>query len=152
MMFLALALSFVVDPITMLIVGLVSSLVFFSVKAKGSPRERFLRRVRVLYGLLWAFFLCFAAAETCTYFNLAPHPFDPSRTGNDFMWNGYLEWAVGSIVDTRVPTYRSFGTNALAFALFLLQPLCLWLGARLGTMLAFWNDLGNWSRPIKTRP
>ncbi|OGL74477.1 hypothetical protein A3C96_04025 [Candidatus Uhrbacteria bacterium RIFCSPHIGHO2_02_FULL_60_10] len=136
--------TFLVDPLTMLVVGLGATVAFLLVGREGlRAREKFLARKRLLNVLLTAFFMVFIAMEILTYFDVLPHPFDAAKTGNDFMWNGYVDWLFGPLFDTAVPTYRSFGMTALAFLLFLLQPVCLLLGRSLGFKLARSHDPDN---------
>lgn len=143
--------TFVVDPLTMVIVAFAATLAFFF-KRKGTKLsyEQFRSRKRLLDLFLLLFIAVFWSLEVMTYFNVMGHPFDHAKTGNDFMWNGYVEWLVGSVVNTTVPTYRSIPMTALAAVLMMLQLPCLLLGRRLAFMTAFFNDLDNWSRP-KTR-
>ena len=125
--------SFIVDPFTMLLVGALTVLLLH-VRPKGAQPDSdwFLRRRRAVDFLLVCFLSGFWTLELLTYFNYLGHPFLPGRTGNDFMWNGYLDFFVGRIVDTSVPTYLSPTLNALALPLFLSQALFLWLGRQLG--------------------
>ena len=140
--------TFVVDPLTMLVIGIVATLLAL-VKGKGTRLswKQFQRRKLILDLFLLGFLAVFWTLEVLTYFDVMGHPFDPAKTGNDFMWNGYLDWLIGPIVDTTVPTYRSIPMNILAAALLMLQLPCLLLGRRLGFMTAYFNDLDNWSRP-----
>jgi hypothetical protein len=98
---------------------------------------------------LWLllFVAAFWSAEALTYFDVMGHPFDAAKTGNDFMWNGYVDWLIGPIVDTTSPTHRSVPMTVLAAVLMLLQLPFLLLGRRLGLAIAYFNDLDNWSRP-----
>jgi len=140
--------SFIVDPPTMLGVGMVSSLVFLAKrKTKKLTYDRFRFRVLLLDLWLLLFLAAFWSAEALSYFDVMGHPFDAAKTGNDFMWNGYIDWLIGPIVDTSVPTYRSIPMNILAAVLMMVQLPCLLLGRRLGLMTVHFNDLDNWSRP-----
>ena len=65
------------------------------------------------------------------------------------MWNGYLDFFFGPLVDTSTPTYESPLMNVLAFGLLLAQYAALWLGMKLGYMTAFFNDLSRWTKPKK---
>ena len=142
--------TFLVDPLTLLVVVLVSTLLFL-VKGKGKrlTRRQFQKRKLALDLWLFGFLGFFWTLQVLTYFNVMGHPFDPSKTGNDFMWNGYVDMVIGSVVDTSIPTFRSVPMTMLAVVLMMLQLPCLLLGRRLGFMTAFFNDLDNWSRPRK---
>jgi len=143
--------TFIVDPLTMFLVGFVTVLVTFR-RGKGKPRlgwERYLRRKRILNVLFTVFLTVFWTLEILTYFNVLPYPFDPSRTGNDFMWNGYLDLFIGRIVDTTVPTYKSVGMNILALFLLILQFAMLRIGRWFGHMTSYFNDLDNWTTPSR---
>lgn len=123
-------LTFVVDPPTMLIAGVV----FAGVGAKWiRPRlaeGSWLRR-NVVFLLCAAFQLVFWTLGPLMYFDV---PYFAGRgLGNDFMWNGYLMGL--KVVDTTVPTYHSPLWNAVAVLGWLVQPLFLWLGVQLGYML-----------------
>lgn len=132
--------TFVVDPLTMIAVGALAGLVGL-LRPKGARMEwrEFQMRRRVIDALLVAFLVVFWTMEVLTYFNVMGHPFKPGHTGNDFMWNGYLDFFMDPIVDTTVPTYRSGRMNLLALVLFLAQAWFLSLGRRLGYRFALDN-------------
>jgi hypothetical protein len=141
--------TFIVDPLTFLLLGIVSVVAVFW-KRKGRPRltwGRFRRRKRIVDLGLLIFLVAFWTAEILTYFNVISHPFDPTKTGNDFMWNGYVEWIFGPVVDTTIPTFMSPGMNLLALVLLVSQLLLLRLGRLIGYTTAYFNDPDNWSRP-----
>jgi hypothetical protein len=125
--------TFLVDPPTLLVVGFLASLVGMS-NRKGRPLTvgEFHSRKRIVDRLLVLFVLGFWTMEALTYFNVMGHPFDPAKTGNDFMWNGYIEWFTGPMFDTTVPTYKDTGMNLLAIGLWLLQIPALLLGRAIG--------------------
>ncbi len=125
--------TFIVDPFTMLLVGAFMVLLAH-LRPKGAQPDQdwYLRRRRAVDFLLVCFLAGFWTMELLTYFNYLGHPFLPGRTGNDFMWNGYLDFFMGRIVDTTVPTYESARMNLLALPLFLSQAGFLWLGRQLG--------------------
>lgn len=140
--------TFVVDPLTLFVIGLVSTLLsLWRPKGKKLGYAAFVRRKRVLDVLLGLFLAGFWTLEVLSYFNVLGHPFNPAKTGNDFMWNGYLDFFMGPIVDTSSPTYESWGMNLLASGLLLLQYAALRVGRRLGYMTAYFNDLDRWTRP-----
>jgi hypothetical protein len=142
--------TFFVDPLLpCLLVGfLIARLSLITKKGAKLGYESFRKRKRIVSIALWSLFLLWVVgAEVPAYFNLIPHPFDTTRTGNDFMWNGYVEWIFGPIVDTTVPTYKSLGMNLLAVLLLLVQAGCVWFGSQLAYMTAFFDDLSKWSRP-----
>lgn len=140
--------TFVVDPLTFLLIGLVSTMVsLWTPKGKKLEYASFARRKRVLDVLLGLFLVGFWTLEALSYFNVMGHPFNPAKTGNDFMWNGYLDFFMGPIVDTSSPTYESWSMNLLALGLLLLQWAALWFGRQLGYMTAYFNDLNRWTRP-----
>lgn len=56
--------------------------------------------------------------------------------GNDFAWNGYLDWFGLKIMDASTPTYNYWWKNLLASGLVLIQPMAFWLGYRLGFVTA----------------
>ncbi len=142
--------TFFVDPLLpcLLFGFLIARLSLITGKGKKLDYESFRKRKRVVSAVLWSLFLLWVVgAEVPAYFNLIPHPFDGTRTGNDFMWNGYVEWLFGRIVDTTVPTYKSLGMNLLAVALLAVQAGAVWFGSQLAYMTAFFDDLNRWSRP-----
>ena len=129
--------TFAVDPLTMLFVGAIAVLAGMFKRRGGSMSgSEFRCRKRLVDAGLALFLAVFWTMEVLTYLNVWGHPFDPAKSGNDFMWNGYLEWLIGPIVDTTVPTFRSAWMNLLAAVLLLLQLPCLLLGRRLGHRLA----------------
>jgi hypothetical protein len=125
--------TFAVDPPTFFIVGLVAAFVgMLNLKGRALTKGEFLSRKRIIDVALVLFALGFWTLESLAYFNVTAHPFDPAKTGNDFMWNGYLEWFVGPLVDTTVPTFTSARWNLFALALWILQPLALLWGRSIG--------------------
>lgn len=142
--------TFLVDPPTFLIVGLLVSMVgLVNRKGRKLTRNEFMRRKRAVDTILLVFAVGFWVMEGLTYFNVLPDPLDPAKTGNYFMWNGYIDLIFGQIVHTAVPTFKSIGWNLVAIVLWALQPAALWLGRSLGYGSAFFNDMDNWSRPKK---
>jgi hypothetical protein len=144
--------TFFVDPLLpCLLVGFaIARLSLITKKGTKLGYAAFKKRKRVVGIALWSLFgLWVLGAELPAYFNLIPHPFDHARTGNDFMWNGYVEWLFGRIVDTTVPTYKSFGMNVLALALLGVQAGCVWFGSQLAYMTAFFDDMDRWTKPAK---
>jgi hypothetical protein len=143
--------TFFVDPLLpCLLVGfLIARLSLITKKGAKLGYESFRKRKRVVSIMLWSLFLLWVVgAEVPAYFNLIPHPFDHARTGNDFMWNGYIEWLFGGpVFDTTVPTYKSLGMNLLAVALLGVQAGCVWFGCQLAYMTAFFDDKDRWARP-----
>lgn len=109
--------------------------------------KEFLTRKKIIDALLIIFVLGFWTMEALSYFNVMPHPFYPDRTGNDFMWNGYIDFLGWSVVNTAMPTYQSLGMNLLALLLLALQIPFLLLGRALGYNTAFFNDKFNWTKP-----
>lgn len=129
-------LTFVVDPLTFFLVGLLTTLVFLiNPKSRQLTEGEFLARVKWLDRALTVFVLGFWTMEIGTYFDLINmhQGLYPEKSGNWFMWNGYLDMmGVGEIVDTTVPTYKSAGMNALALLLLLAQLPFLFWGRALG--------------------
>ncbi len=128
--------TFVVDPATFFAVGLIAALVAFA-HCRGHllSLEAVHRRTKVLNALLVLFVAGFWTMEVLTYFDLLDwhRGLYPDKSGNWFMWNGYLDLVgIGEVVDTTVPTYEFPGMNALALAFLLAQlPFLLW-GRALG--------------------
>ncbi|HTM68598.1 MAG TPA: hypothetical protein VL426_04820 [Candidatus Binatia bacterium] len=140
--------TFLVDPPTMLIVGLVSVLAGLATrKGRKLAWEQFKKRRRTIDVLQYAFLFGFWTFELLSYFDVMKHPFDPSRSGNDFMMNGYIEWLTGPIYHGPFPTYHYWWSWPLLAAMLLLQFGALRLGRALGYMTAYFNDLDRWSRP-----
>jgi hypothetical protein len=125
--------TFVVDPPTMLLAGVV----FVGVTVRWiMPRIGRQAGRKVLFGLCAAWQLAFWVLGAMMYFDV---PYFAERgLGNDFMWNGYLFGL--QVVDTTVPTYKSMGWNALAFLGWAVQPVFLWLGVQLGYILFGRNE------------
>lgn len=140
--------TFIVDPPTFLIVGLVGTIVgMINCKGRKLTYKEFLTRKKIIDILLFVFVIGFWTMEALSYFNVMAHPFYPDRTGNDFMWNGYIDFLGWSVVDTAVPTFKSLGMNLLALLLLALQIPFLLLGRALGYNTAFFNDKFNWTKP-----
>lgn len=140
--------TFLIDPPTMLVVGLVSVLVgLLTRKGRKLAWAEFLRRRRGIDILQYVFLFGFWTFELLTYFDVLGHPFDPSRSGNDFMWNGYIEWLTGPIFRGPFPTYHHWWSWPVLAGMLLLQYGALRLGRALGYMTAYFNDLDRWSRP-----
>ncbi|MBI4369385.1 MAG: hypothetical protein HY547_04070 [Elusimicrobia bacterium] len=116
--------TFVVDPPTMLAFGI--GVVLLAAKFfKGN--KKFILGACVLFQLL--FWIC----GPMMYFD-APF-FADQGTGNDFMWNGYL-MGFRVVPESAIPTYRSPIHNAIAVISWLIQPLFLYWGVKLGWQLA----------------
>jgi hypothetical protein len=145
--------TFVVDPLTFFLVGLFSVLVSgINRKGRQLTQQEFRGRKKVLDTLFIIFVLGFWAMEVGTYFDLinVHQGVAPGKSGNWFMWNGYLDKVgIGQIVDTTVPTYKSVGMNALALLLLAIQLPCLIWGRAMGYNVGFFLDWNNWSRPKK---
>lgn len=145
--------TFVVDPPTFFFVALISTLVsLINFKGRQLTQQEFRTRKKVLDALFVIFVLGFWTMEVGTYFDLITmhHGLYPDKTGNWFMWNGYLDMVgIGPLVDTTVPTYQSIGMNALAAFLLLVQLPFLFWGRAMGYNLGFFLDWNNWSRPKK---
>ncbi len=137
--------TFIVDPPTMFLVALLSAIIGLRSK-KGTTRtqEQFRKRRRIIDGALAIFTVAFWTSEALSYFNVLGHPFNHAKSGNDFMWNGYLPW---HLVDTSTPTYHSVWMNLLALALLALQLGALVVGRHMGYQAAYYNNLDHWSRP-----
>lgn len=117
--------TFIVDPPTMLVLG-----AFYAVLGVHFLRPRLSGRLKehIVAALCVPTTLSFWILGAMMYWDL---PFFASRgLGNDFMWNGYLLGFMA--VDTTIPTYHSEGWTALAFFLWAVQPLFLWLGVQAG--------------------
>lgn len=140
--------TFLVDPPTMLVVGLVSVLVGLATrKGRKLAWAEFKKRRRNIDLLQYAFLLGFWTFELLSYFDVMKHPFDPTRSGNDFMVNGYIEWLTGPIYHGPFPLYHYWWSWPLLAAMLLLQFGALRLGRALGYMTAYFNDMDRWSRP-----
>lgn len=145
--------TFVVDPPTFFFIALVS--VFVSLinwHGRQLTQKEFRRRKKVLDTLFVLFVAGFWTVEVLTYFDLLNihHGLYPDKSGNWFMWNGYLDMmGFGEMVDTTVPTYKSVGMNALALLLLGVQLLCLIWGRAMAYNVGFFLDWNNWSRPKK---
>lgn len=145
--------TFVVDPPTMLIVGLLMPLLgLLTRKGRKLAREQFQSRKRRIDRGLWLFLIGFWTLELLTYFNVMGHPFDPTRSGNDFMINGYAEWIAGRIYDGPFPIYTQWWSWPLLAAMLLLQFGALRLGRAIGYMQAYFNDMDNWAKPARPQP
>lgn len=142
--------TFIVDPPTFLLVGLIATIVgMINPKGRKLTHQEFLARKNIIDILLVLFVIGFWTMEALSYFNVMAHPFDPAKTGNDFMWNGYIDFLGWSIVDTATPTFKSAGMNLFALVLLLLQLPFLLLGRALGYNIAFFNDKRNCTKPKK---
>lgn len=144
--------TFFVDPLVpcLLFGFLIARLSLITRSGAKLGSAAFKRRKLIVSIVLWCLFAAWVGgAEVPAYFNLIGHPFDHARTGNDFMWNGYVEWIFGRIVDTTVPTYKSLGMNLLALALLFVQAGALRFGSQLAYMTAFFDDLTRWTRRPK---
>lgn len=140
--------TFLIDPPTMLVVGMVSVLVgLLTRKGRKLAWKEFLRRRRGVDVLQHVFLFGFWTFELLTYFDVLGHPFDPTKTGNDFMWNGYIEWLTGPIFRGPFPTYHYWWSWPVLAGMLLLQYGALRLGRALGYMTAYFNDLDRWSKP-----
>ncbi len=146
--------TFLVDPPTMLLVGFVGALIGLR-RGKRPPfrQEEFRKRAVRVNGLLSLFILGFWCLELSSYFNVryasfldfSKHPFDPTRTGNDFMMNGYVEWLTGPIYHGPFPLYDHWWSWPFLLVMLWLQLMCLRFGRALGYQTAFFNDPDNWS-------
>ncbi|HTK04200.1 MAG TPA: hypothetical protein VL500_01320 [Candidatus Eisenbacteria bacterium] len=140
--------TFLVDPPTMLIVGLVSVLVgLLTRKGRKLAWAQFLKRRARIDAWLTLFLFGFWTFELLSYFDVMKHPFDPTRSGNDFMVNGYIEWLTGPIYHGPFPLYHYWWSWPLLAAMLLLQYGALRLGRALGYMTAYFNDMDRWSKP-----
>ncbi len=139
--------TFIVDPPTMLVAGLVAVLAgLMTRKGRKLAYAEFTRRRRLIDVLLLVFLLGFWTFELLTYFDVLRHPYDPSRTGNDFMWNGYVEWITGPVFHWTHPTYHYWWSWPLLAVMLVAQYACLRFGRALGYMTAYFNDMDRWSR------
>lgn len=140
--------TFLIDPPTMLVVGLVSVLLgLLTRKGRKLTWNEFKSRRRRVDILQYAFLIGFWTFELLTYFDVMGHPFDPSKSGNDFMVNGYIEWLTGPIYGGPFPIYHYWWSWPLLAGMLLLQFGALRLGRALGYMTAYFNDMDRWTKP-----
>lgn len=145
--------TFVVDPLTFFLVGLFSVFVsLINFKGRQLTQHEFRRRKKVLDTLFIIFVVGFWAMEVGTYFDLVNihHGLYPDKSGNWFMWNGYIDkLGISPIVEATVPTYKVWYMNVFAVVLLLAQLPFLFWGRAMGYNLGFFFDWNNWSRPKK---
>ena len=140
--------TFLIDPPTMLIVGLASAILgLMTRKGRKLTMEQFKKRRRVVSGFLLLFLAGFWTMELLTYFDVMGHPWNPSKTGNDFMVNGYIEWLTGPISSGPFPIYHEWWSWPLLLGMLALQAAVLWFGSALGYQAAYFNEEDRWSRP-----
>jgi hypothetical protein len=133
--------TFLVDPPTMFAVGFVSVLLGLLTRSgRKLARDELNSRRRRISALQHVFILCFWTFELLSYFDVMAHPFDPSRSGNDFMMNGYVEWLTGPLYSGPFPTYHHWWSWPLLACMLLLQYGALRLGSAIGYMAARAND------------
>lgn len=142
--------TFLVDPPTMFLVGLLSVLAGLATrKGRRLSSAEYRKRRRTIDVLQHVFLLAFWAFELSSYFDLMRHPFDPSRSGNDFMMNGYIEWLTGPIYRGPFPTYHHWWSWPLLAAMLLLQWGALRFGRALGHRAARVDDADEGSGPTR---
>ena len=143
--------TFVVDPLTFLAVGFFSVLVsIMHLKGRALTQIEFRTRKKWLDRLFILFVAAFWTVEILTYFDLLNmhHGIYPDKTGNWFMWNGYLDMmGLGELFDTSTPTYRSPLMNLLALLLLMVQLPCLIYARRMGYSVGWLLDWNNWCPP-----
>lgn len=140
--------TFLIDPPTMFVVGLVSVFVgLLTRRGRKLAKAEFLRRRRRIGIFQHVFLSGFWTFELLTYFDVLGHPFDPAKTGDDFMWNGYIEWLTGPIFRGPFPTYHYWWSWPVLAGMLLLQYGALRFGRALGSMTAYFNDFDRWTKP-----
>ena len=140
--------TFLVDPPTMFVVALVSVLLgLLTRKGRKLTWNEFKARRRRIDVWLTLFILGFWVFELLSYFNVMGHPFDPAKSGNEFMWNGYIEWLTGPLYTGPFPSYEHWWSWPILAGMLLLQWLALRFGRAVGYMTAYFNDMDRWTKP-----
>lgn len=125
--------TFIVDPPTMLLVGFFgTALGLCTRKGRAMTAAEFRKRSRGITLGLTIFFVGFLCMEALSYFDLMAHPYDATKTGNDFMWNGYIDALGWAPFTFDRPTYLIWWTYPIVVAAVYVQWLCLKLGRALG--------------------
>ena len=125
--------SFLIDPILLVLCGIIEVGLYVKVLQKKFKSEKILLVLSIIVVVV---FWLIAGLLYLDYLNM-PGLGEYGR-GNHFMWNSGIELlGFEPFVDTSVPTYvKPFGIlNILALMIFLSYPIWLYLGIRLGYAL-----------------
>ena len=127
--------TFLVDPPTMLVVGTLITFVGLLLGRGATDPETVAKRRKRVDWALGIFFVGFWCAELLSYFDVMSNPYDPAKSGNDFMWNGYVDLLGWTPFHFAAPTYHYWWGWAILPAMAAVQWLFLRLGRRVGYAL-----------------
>lgn len=136
--------TLIFDPLFLLVSGLAIVFTLLRIRPVKNGTEFRKRRTAIRFAV-GVFMLAFWTGAAMYYFGVLDGPY--GTPGNDFAWNGYLDMLGLKVMDTSSPTYYSWWKNAIALALFAIQPAFLWLGYRLGFTIGGFRDFSLWTRP-----
>lgn len=129
--------TFIVDPPTMFVVGALAVVLGMRTrKGRVLALQEFRTRRKWIDRLLLLFFAGFWCMELSSYFDLMAHPYDVTKTGNDFMWNGYVDLFGWIPFHFDQPTYHYWWSLPLLLAMMYVQWMCLRAGRAIGYMQA----------------
>jgi hypothetical protein len=145
--------TFIVDPPTMFVVGLLGTMLGLATrKGRRLTQAQFRSRKTWIDRLLTVFFCGFWCMELLSYFDVMKHPYDRTSTGNEFMWNGYVDLLGWHPFHFAQPTYYYWWTWVLIPAMVVVQWYSLRAGRALGYLFGFTSNESNWSRPKTETP
>lgn len=127
--------TFIVDPPTMFLVGMLGAMAGLLTR-KGRKLMHAQLRVRKTWidRALTVFFVGFWCMELLSYFDVMKHPYDAAKTGNDFMWNGYVDLLGWQPFLWPQATYHYWWSFPLLAAMIAVQWCCLRAGRAVGYM------------------
>ncbi len=142
------AYTFIVDPPTMFLVGMLGTMAgLFTRKGRTLTQAQFRARKAWIDRALTLFFAAFWVNELLAYFNVMKHPYDAAKTGNDFMWNGYVDLLGWHPFHWSQATYHYWWSFPLLAGMAVVQWYCLRAGRVIGYMNGYFGNLNNWSTP-----
>lgn len=142
--------TFLADPPTFVIAGIVIALLL---RLKKLPIPTLAWRYHWALGWMAIFAIGFiAAAELPCYFDAMPQPgFSATKTCNEFMWHGYLNWPFSWITGhPPIPSYKEWWSTLWLAANFAFQAALGFLAVSMTFQDRFFGNPDNWSRPKRT--
>jgi hypothetical protein len=138
------AYTFIVDPPTMFLVGMLCTMAgLFTRKGRKLTRDECRARMTGVDRALSAFFVVFWINEILAYFDVMKHPYDAAKTGNDFMWNGYVDLLGWHPFHWSQATYHYWWSYPLLVTMAVVQWYCLRLGRVIGSMSGRYGNAEN---------
>ncbi|MEY4722983.1 MAG: hypothetical protein RLZZ324_496 [Candidatus Parcubacteria bacterium] len=115
--------TFLVDPfVPMALMGAIIGLIAtYSDAPPKNPRLWSIACVGIYLFLAIGFF---CAVELPCYFDLIPQPsFSATKSCNEFMWNGYVDWPLRALFGWRpnAPTYKAWWSTTWLILAFVIQ-------------------------------